>query len=551
MAEPEWYGAEHKVMAMVAAPSPVRPAVYRFEGFTLDLLLGVLIDPLGAELHVRPKTFFLLRHLVENAGRLISREELLAAVWPGVFVTDDSITLCIGELRRVLKDNDRRLIRTTPRRGYLLAATVSRDDCAKPALPAASAPPVAECEAAGRVESSIANGQPVLAVLPFANMTNDPEQDYFADGITEDLTTLLSHLRWFSVVARNSAFTYKGSAVDVREVGRQLGVDYVLEGSVRKAGDKVRITAQLCAADTGRHVWADRFDGTLADIFAFQDRVTEAVVGGIEPSLRFAELERIRSRPTASLTAYDMYLRAMARRYVSRDGSDEAQSLLRQALRLDPSYIAAHGALAITHTFRFAQGWSRPGDTEEALRCARRVVEVGGHEPSALANAAHALAYLGRDYDAALAAAQRALLLAPNAAQILLACGWMRAYVGEADAALQLIERAKLLSPADPLTFIFNSAASYAHFVAGRYEQAVQTARRALGEGPTYLVAQRLLTTSLAHAGRVDEAAEAARVLLALAPGYTLAAAVDHASMRDPDTRWRFVDGLRLAGIPE
>ena len=229
-----------------------------------------------------------------------------------------------------------------------------------------------------------------------------------------------------------------------------------------------------------------------------------------------------------------MYLRAMARRYVSRDGSDEAQSLLRQALRLDPSYIAAHGALAITHTFRFAQGWSRPGDTEEALRCARRVVEVGGHEPSALANAAHALAYLGRDYDAALAAAQRALLLAPNAAQILLACGWMRAYVGEADAALQLIERAKLLSPADPLTFIFNSAASYAHFVAGRYEQAVQTARRALGEGPTYLVAQRLLTTSLAHAGRVDEAAEAARVLLALAPGYTLAAAADHASMRDP-----------------
>ncbi|WP_158322677.1 winged helix-turn-helix domain-containing tetratricopeptide repeat protein [Acidisphaera rubrifaciens] len=543
-------------MAMVAAPSPVRPAVYRFEGFTLDLLVGVLIDPHGTELHVRPKTFFLLRHLVENAGRLVSRDELLAAVWPGIFVTDDSITLCIGELRRVLSDDGRRLIRTTPRRGYMLAATVTRDDCVTPPPVAAdpvSAAPVAMAvaEDAGPVAGAVVTGPPVLAVQPFVNMTNDPEQDYFADGITEDLTTLLSHLRCFSVVARNSAFTYKGNAVDVREVGRRLGADYVLEGSVRKAGDKVRITAQLCAADTGRHVWADRFDGTLADIFAFQDRVTEAVVGGIEPSLRFAELERIRARPTASQTAYDLYLRAMARRYVSREGSDEAQALLRQAIRLDPNYVVAHGALAITHTYRFAQGWSKPGDTEEALRYARRVVEVGGHEPSTLANAAHALAYLGRDYDAALAAAQRALLLAPNAAQILLACGWMRAYVGEAEAALALIERAKQLSPADPLTFIFNSAASYAHFVAGRYEQAVHAARRALSEGPTYLVALRLLATSLAHAGRVEEAAEAARTLLSLAPGYTLAAAADHASMRDPVTRRRFVDGLRLAGVPD
>lgn len=538
------------VMATVAAPSPVRHVIYRFEGYTLDLLLGTLIDPQGAELHVRPKGYFVLRHLVENAGRLVPREELLAAVWPGIFVTDDSITLCIGELRRVLKDSERRLIRTTPRRGYVLAAEVTRDDGAATAQPPATLP-AAVAERGNETEAAATTGQPVLAVLPFVNMTNDPEQDYVADGITEDLTTLLSHLRWFAVVARNSAFQYKGAAVDVREVGRHLGVDYVLEGSVRKAGDKVRVTAQLCAADTGRHVWADRFDGTLADIFAFQDRVTEAVVGGIEPSLRHAELVRIRARPTASHTAYDLYLRAMARRYVSREGSDEAQALLRQAIRLDPNYAAAHGALAITHTYRFAQGWSKQGDTEEALRCARRVVEVGGHDPSALANADHALAYLARDHDAALSAAQRALLLAPNAAQILLACGWMRAYVGEADTALALIERAKRLSPADPLTFIFNSAASYAHFVAGRYDAAAQAARRALGEGPTYLVAQRLLTTSLAHAGRLDEAAEAARVLLSLAPGYTLATAAGHASMRDPATRRRFVDGLRLAGIPE
>ncbi len=538
-------------METVPVRSSAGPVVYRFEGFTLDLVRGALFGPHGAELRLRPKAFFLLRHFVENAGRLIDRDEILGAVWPGVFVTEDSVTLCVSEIRDVLKDEAKRLVRTVPRRGYLFAAAISRHDPATPAPLSARNPSESVAAVPKLVEDPESSRQPMLVVLPFSNMTSDPEQEYFADGITEDLTTSLSHLRWFSVVARNSAFTYKGSVVDVRDVGRQLGVSYVLEGSVRKAGSRVRITAQLCAADTGRHVWADRFDGTLADIFDFQDRVTEAVVGGIEPSLRSAELERIRSRPTASLTAYDLYLRAMARRYVSRDGSDEALDLLRRAIGLDPSYIVAHGALAVTHTFRFGQGWSRTGDTEEAVGCARQVVELGGHEPSALASAAHALAYLGRHYEVALAAAHRAFLLAPNAAQILLAYGWMRAYVGEADAALELIERAKRLSPVDPLTFIFSSAVSYAHFVAGRYEQAVQAARRAASEGPAYLVAQRLLTASLAQLGRMDEAAEATRVLLALAPGYRLADAVGHASMRDPATRQRFLDGLRKAGVPD
>jgi TolB-like protein len=515
---------------------------YRFAELTLDLARGMLLDPAGAELRVRPKAFALLRHLVENAGRLIDRDEILAVVWPGVFVTEDSVTLCVRQLRAVLGDADGRMVRTIRRRGYLFAAEVRRVDVAAGAAPDAVSP-----EPSGARLS----GPPMLVVLPFDNMSSDPDQEYFADGITEEITMALSHLRWFSVIARNSAFTYKGRAVDVRQVGQELGVGYALEGSVRKAGDRVRITAQLCEAETGAHVWAGRFDGDLADIFALQDRVTEAVVGALEPSLRQAEVARARIRPSGSLTAYDLYLRALPLGYASREGSDEAQLLLRQAIALDPDYVVATGTLARMHTFRYAQGWSKPGDVEEGVRCARRVAESGGNEPTALAAAAHALAYLARDYEAALAAAQRAWQLAPNSAPVLLSIGWMRAYTGDPDAALELIGRAKRLSPVDPVAFIFGAATSYAHFVAGRYEQAAQAARDALRARSTYLVSQRLLAASLGQLGRMEEAAEAVRALLVIAPGYRLADAAGHASMQDPAARQRFLDGLRRAGLPE
>ena len=524
-------------------------STYRFEGFTFDLVRGALLDAQGVEIRLRPKAFDLLRYFVGSAGRLVGRDEILAAVWPGVFVTEDSIGLCVRQLRAALGDPDDRMLRTVPRRGYLFAAGVSRLDAAPPPAPMPTAP-AAEPAPLG-VPKDRSTGPTMLVVLPFANMTADPEQEYFADGITEDLTTSLSHLRWFAVIARNSAFTYKGRAVDVRRVGRELGVGYALEGSVRKAGRRLRITAQLCEVETGGHVWAERFDGDLADVFDLQDRVTEAVVGAIEPSLRLAEVERARSRPTRSLSAYDLYLRALPQGYASREGSDEAQRLLRQAIALDPGYIVATGTLARMHTFRFAQGWSKEGDVEEAVRCARQVERSGRNDPGALSAAAHALAYLARDYEAGLAAAHRAFLLAPNSAGVLLSYGWMRAYSGEADAALELIGRAKRLSPVDPVAFIFSAALSYAHFVAGRYDLAAQAARQAVRDRSSYLVAQRLLAASLGHLGRAEEAAGAVRALLALTPGYTLADAAGHASMRDPATRDQFLNGLRRAGLPE
>ena len=271
-----------------------RGAVYRFDGFTLDLVRGALLAPGGTEIALRPKAFALLRQLVENAGRLIDRDEIMAAVWPGVTVTDDSITQVIKEIRGALGDREQRLLRTVPRRGFLFAAEVWRADDPASLVVFPAREPIPSTVAALSSAS-----RPMLVVLPFANITGDPGQDYFADGISEDLMTALSYLRWFSVIARNSAFTFKGRVVDVREVGRQLGVGYVLEGSIRKSGERVRITARLCETEAGAQIWAGRFDGDLADIFDLQDRLTEAVVGAIEPSLRLAEVARGPSRPRA------------------------------------------------------------------------------------------------------------------------------------------------------------------------------------------------------------------------------------------------------------
>jgi adenylate cyclase len=392
-----------------------------------------------------------------------------------------------------------------------------------------------------------------LVVLPFANRTGDPEQEYFADGVTEDLTTALSHLRWFSVIARNSAFTYRGCAVDVRQVGRELGVGYVLEGSVRRAGGQVRITAQLCEAGTGSHVWAQRFDGDLADIFALQDRVTEAVACAIEPSLREAEVERIRTRPTESLTAYDLYLRALPHRFATREANDEALRLLRRAITLDPGFAAAKGALAGQFVLRVTQGWAAEGDAEEGVRYAREVVEGrgGAEDPSVLAWAGHALAFLGRDYEGGLAASNRAVRLAPNSGLVLYLGGWSHLYIGDWRTAVAWIERAIRLSPVDPSMSYFTAALGAAHFVGEQYEEAVEWLRHAIRDHSGYLVAHRLLAASLTQLGRLEEAREAVRALLReAAPGYTLTAAAAHNAFRGP-ARERFLDGLLRAGLPE
>jgi TolB-like protein len=532
----------------VDAPAP-KGTVYRFDCFTLDLVRGALLAAGGTEVALRPKAFTLLRQLVENAGRLIDRDEIMAAVWPGVIVTDDSVTQVVKEIRRALGDAEQRLLRTVPRRGFLFAAEVSRlDDKATlvvlPPAPDQTPPEPAEAVAAAHLSAR----RPMLVVLPFANMTGDPGQDYFADGITEDVTTALSHLRWFSVIARNSAFTYKGRAVDVRQVGRELGVGYVLEGSVRKAGEKVRISAQLCEAEAGAQVWGGRFDGDLADIFDLQDRLTEAVVGAIEPSLQLAEVARTRAKPTESLTAYDLYLRALPHRFVTHEGNDEALRLLRRAIAIDPGFTAPKGTLAGLHTLRFTHGWADKGDVEEAIRLAREVVDGAGEDaPSALAWAGHALAFFARDYESGSASVERALMLAPNSAVVLLLAGWSRLHAGDGAGAAAHLERAMRLSPVDPAKFYVTTALGFANLLLRRYEEAAELGRRALRDRPAFLPAHRLLVASLAHLGGQAASKEALTALLAVAPDHTVSTAAARTSIRDP----ALFEGLRKAGLPE
>ncbi len=530
----------------VDAPTP-KGTVYRFDRFTLDLIRGALLAAGGTEVALRPKAFTLLRQLVENAGRLIDRDEIMAAVWPGVIVTDDSVTQAIKEIRRALGDGEQRLLRTVPRRGFLFAAEVSRiDDKATLVV----LPPAPEQTLAGPADTAPNSpaSRPMLVVLPFANMTGDPGQEYFADGITEDLTTALSHLRWFSVIARNSAFTYKSRAMDVRQVGRELGVGYVLEGSVRKAGNKVRISAQLCEVEAGAQVWAGRFDGDLADIFDLQDSLTDAVVGAIEPSLRLAEVARVRARPTESLTAYDLYLRALPHRFVTHEGNDEALRLLRRAIALDPGFTAPKGTLAGLHTLRATQGWAEQGDADEAVRLARDVVDGAGEDaPSALAWAGHALAFFARDYESGTAAVERALLLAPNSAVVLLLGGWCRLHLGDGAGAAARLERAMRLSPVDPAKFYVVTALGFANFLLRRYGDAVELARGALGDRPAFLPAHRLLVASLAQLGDRAATEAALSALLAIAPGHTVSTAAARTSMRDPV----LFEALRKAGLPD
>ena len=396
--------------------------------------------------------------------------------------------------------------------------------------------------------------RPSVAVLPFANMSGDPEQEYFADGITEDIITELSKVRWFFVIARNSTFTYKGKAVDVKRVARELGVRYVLEGSVRKSGNRVRISAQLIDAATGNHIWAERYDGELTDIFELQDQVTTRVVGAIAPKLEQVEIERAKHKPTESLDAYDHYLRGMASLHQwTKDSSDEALRLFNQAIELDPSFAAAYGMAAWSFVLRKGNGWmaNRPYEIAEAARLARRAVDLGPDDATALAGAGYALVFVVHDLDKGAAILDRALQLNPNLAGTLVSCGWTYAFLGEPDQAIKYIDDARRLSPLDPMSFRTLGAAAFAHFVAGRYDDASLWAEKALQERENYLPAIRDLAAANALAGRDAEAQAAVAQLRKVNPAMRVSSVKEWLPFRRPDDLRRLEDGLRKAGLPE
>lgn len=509
--------------------------VLRFAGVTLDLGRGSLRNAAGTEVPLAPKPFDLLRTLAREAGRTVSKDALLDAVWPGVTVTEDSLFQAVRDARRAIGDEDGRVLRSVPRRGYMLDAVVD----AAPAVP-----PVVE-------PLTPPEDRPSLVVLPFANMSGDPEQDYFADGMVEEITAALGRIRWFFVIARNSAFTYKGRAVDVRQVGRELGVRYVLEGSVRKAGGRVRIACQLAEAETGRQLWSERFDAALDDIFDLQDRVTEAVAGALEPSLRAAEIRRASAKPTGSLAAYDFYLRALPHHFaLTKGGSDTALDLLGRAVEADANFALAKAMAAICHCARASHQWSDPGDAARGVALAREALAGAGDDPETLRLAGHAIAYLGRDFEAGLAATGRAVAINPNSAQAANSAGWVHNYAADPAGAIPLFRRAARLSPRDPEIGLMRGGEALAQLMLGDLQAALRCAEEGVRQTqtPGTNSCYRALTVALWRLGREAEAREVVQALLRIEPGIRVGRMKD--LWRDRDFRDAYWADLRAAGLP-
>jgi TolB-like protein len=392
--------------------------------------------------------------------------------------------------------------------------------------------------------------RPSLVVLPFTNISGEREQDYFADGMVEEITSALGRIRSFFVIARNSAFTYKGRPVDVRQVGRELGVRYVLEGSVRKAGGRVRISCHLAESETGRQLWSERFDAGLDDIFDLEDRVTEAVAGALEPNLQAAEIRRSTAKPTGSHSAYDLYLRALPHFYaVRRADNDAALDLLRRAIEVDANFALAKGMAALCYCSRSVQQWSAPEDDARGLALAREALAGAGDDPATLRLAGDAITYFARDFETGLAATGRAVAINPNSAQAATSAGWVRNNAGEPASAIPLFRRAVRLSPLDPGLGVMLAGEAFAHLMLGDLPEALRCAEEGIRQMPTHSSSRRVLIVALWRLGREAEAREAAEALLRIEPGTRIGRTVD--VWRDSAFRDAYWADLRAAGLPE
>jgi TolB-like protein len=541
---------------------------YLFEHCSLDTDRREL--RCGADLvPIEPQVFDLLEYLVRNRERVVSRDDLLAKIWHGRMVSDSALTTRINAARAAVGDSgdEQRLIRTLPRKGIRFVGSVREDGTlpesattmpaaiAQPdGSPGVSAPSVSTENVVAAPVSGIPD-RPSIAVLPFTNMSGDPEQDYFADGMAEEILTALSRCKGLFVIARNSSFTYKGKPVDVRQVGRELGVRYVLEGSVRRSSNRLRFTAQLIDATSGAHIWADRFDGDITDVFELQDRFTESIVAAIEPNLQLAEIDRLKSKPVANLDAYDLMLRAQQLEYeFTEDSLTAALAYLKRALTIDPSYAPAMALTAYCYTGRRIQGWTKDFSAEnsEGMRLASRASELGKDDGNVLWMAAYSVWQLGRDVQRAHELAYRSLRQNSNSAIALTIAAWTEMIMGNEGKAIELYHRANRLSPRDPRGWLIATGLGFAHFYVGRFDEAKSWAEKALAQNPRCAMALRCHAASLANLGQRDKAAAAAQQMLRIEPQFTLSSY--RANVRVlADSPWgaRLLDALRLAGFPE
>jgi len=520
------------------------PTTYAFGPFRLDTAAEILYrgtEPVG----VGQRAVALLGVLVERAGTPVTKEVLIEAAWPGLAVEESNLTVQIAALRRVFaqEPGGERWIETLPRRGYRFVGPVEVDDPTADLL----------AELAPEAESTMPlPDKPSIAVLPLENLSGDPEQEYFADGLAEDIITSLSKFHWFFVIARNSSFAYKGRAVDVKQVGRDLGVRYVLEGSVRKDGNRVRIAAQLIDAMTGRHVWAERYDRDLEAIFALQDELTEAIVGAVAPSFVTAEARRVERKPPESFDAWDYAIRGnwFHWRRNKKDNA-EARRLFQKSLEIDTKNTMALSGLALALGWAINFGWVDDLDEARATAyaAARRAIDLDEEDAGAHVSFAFINFYMHR-LDAAVAACRRALEINPNFALAEGALGVILSWRGDYEEAIAHAQKSTRLSPRDPYSFGSLSCA-IAEFGAGHYEQAVEWAKQAVETTPEFPRGWRYLAASLALLGRMEEARAARDQLLRIMPHENIRFVRAILPSDNADRMERFVDGLRKAGVPE
>ena len=479
---------------------------------------------------------------------IAARLQALAAAG-GITVSDAVQGAVRGRLAASFADQGEQLVKNMPHRVRVFAVSTNGD-----AAGAAGATTSVDLAVPTRMS---------IAVLPFANLSGDQEQDYFADGMVEDIITALARMETLFVIARNSSFVYKGRAVDIKQVGRELGVSYVLEGSVRKSGNRVRITGQLIEADKGQHVWTDRFEGTLDDVFELQDRITESIVSAIEPSILRVELERIRFKPTSNLGAYELVLRALRglEPSATRAGQDESLQLMRRAIELDPHYSLAKAMAAFVCWRQVTEGHGGAEHVKAGLRYAEEALSGRRDHPLVLSCAGLAIgslgyralgfSVLGFRYDQAERAIERALSLGPSLLQVQYCAGIVRAIVGDGEAALGHFERAMRISPLDPGMSAFITGAAGAQLVCGKYDQALVLAQRAIRENPNFVGGHRTMLVALGLLGRADEAKLAAQRIFELTPAFTVSQFEHVSPYKDPEWRKRAADVYRAAGVPK
>ena len=500
------------------------------------------------QIAVAPQVFDLLTYLVQNRDRLVSKDDLIASVWGGRIVSDSTLASRINAARKAVGDSGeaQRLIRTTARRGIRFVGTVClRPDGAAPAQVAAL-PRAGAQERAGPPQCE----RPAIAVLPFLNMSDEPEQEYFSDGISEDIVTALSRLRWFLVIARNSSFSYKDRSVPTRQIAEELGVAYLVEGSVRKSGDCVRITAQLNEVATGHQLWAERYDRRLADVFAVQDEITAAIVAAIEPQVYAAEGFRAARKPPESLDAWDLVMRALSHYWrASRADNVAAQALLEQAIAIDPDYAQALAVLSVSHMFGTHMGWE---DTAVAVPAAQRAaaaaLRADSQDPWAHLAMAGVQVYQGR-FDDALAGFETALRLNSNFSLALGYYGLVLSYCERWEEGAAAARRALRLSPRDPFSAIFNGVAAYAEFVGRNYDAALRLAREAVRQRRDFVGAHRVLTAAAAMTGDIDLARSALQELRRTQPDISLGWITQRIPFREDVEREHYLEAFRRAGL--